>query len=386
MIEKQIFNQLLNADNHIEKLKSSNSPRRVRLWNSFLFSQCTYLPSHVGQLCSGGVLKMKTQSILLLGLILNLAGTVNAEVPPPPKGGPLTMWTSAMTVEKIIPPSSGYTLHQRVGWPTVSQKNNALVVTVPYKVSHCVTAVLTTYVKHLVDLSNAGHFKLTSEHIGLLNSWKFRNAFNSNGWTIAYVNQYLGGVTFTNPKLAKRGDVLKIDRSNGTGHIVIFDGLKNGEFCYWGSNANTNGVAKRCESNSGKSLVFSRFTKDLNSIPKRLDHLAAAYAKDKYLLGVIAKGGNAYTPLKAGKSAVINLTKDPEAALAAIAPPSGVASNPADIIKRNGIETPSTEAIGTDTELPSGEKKQAAPAKKPTKEPSRGRGSARSSNGNRKPT
>lgn len=209
----------------------------------------------------------------------------------------LSMWSAAESVMKegIIPPKSGYSLNAR-GWPELVKKDGKLTVNFgPGKQSMCTSASATVFMKHIADLQNAGAFQLSDEQLAYLNrSWRngskaddqqVKNALNGDTNSTAMLYQYLGGESVYGYKngrsqaqilealrQAKPGDSIKFDRAVG-GHSATFKQLSGDQFCYFTSNMNTGGVSdSRCEPISAlRSIVVSRFPKDVCSLPGKID-------------------------------------------------------------------------------------------------------------------
>src|SRR5690606_8607160 len=114
----------------------------------------------------------------------------------------------------------------------------------PGKKSMCVSGVHAIFLTYMAKLHNSGKIHLTADHIKFLNGSATQWAFWGNTYTVASFFQILGGKNFGGKgsaasiralQFAKPGDMMKYDRSNGTGHAVMFAGMRGGEFCYYSS-------------------------------------------------------------------------------------------------------------------------------------------------------
>ncbi len=200
------------------------------------------------------------------------------------------LWKSVLSVEGNgdghLPRGGGYTLKAR-NWPRLVDKDGKLMLQFPNgKISHCTSATAAGFYKYMADLHNAGKLQLQSKHIALLNGKHFERALNGNTYSMAALNQILGGrnvrgrgnrANIMNAlRWAKPGDVLKIGRNNRTGHSTFFQGISGDKVCYWSSNTKTRGVGTQCEPISGfYEVAVSRLPTDLKALQGRLDQLAS---------------------------------------------------------------------------------------------------------------
>lgn len=189
-------------------------------------------------------------------------------------------WQAACSVsgEGIIPEGAGYDLGS-AAWPKLNDGGKEVVF--PGRKSMCTSATATAFLKHISDLVNAGKLTLTPAQIGFLNGPTVHELLNGNTYSFALLNQYLGGqnVAATTPEQiraklaeAQAGDVLKFDRTSGTGHSTIFKEVRGDQFCYWSSQTSqTNGVGERCEPISKlKGLAISRLP-DASVLAQKID-------------------------------------------------------------------------------------------------------------------
>lgn len=218
-----------------------------------------------------------------------------------------SMWKAAQSVaeEKIIPSGSGYRLAFK-NWPTLSQENGKIVVkfgSEKNRESNCTSATATALLKYLADLANAGKITLTEDHLAFINSQSekdavFLNGINGDSFAPALLVEALGGTNVTNPKsgnqaeiqtalkMAKPGDILTLDRKNGSGHRTIFSRLDGDRFCYWSSNTRTKGVGEQCESMGNMTYVsISRLPERTCRISDNLDRMM----KDKLVHARLGK-------------------------------------------------------------------------------------------------
>jgi hypothetical protein len=198
------------------------------------------------------------------------------------------LWAAAGHVmdpeRNVIPPNSRYN-RGAGGWPKIVQdKNENLKCDFgPGKESMCTSATAAAFCQHIVDLHNGRNFSLTSEELGFLcdKGGPAHAALNGNTNSVAYLFQLLGGesmhaeggsqISSLLLSQAKTGDVLRLDRNNGTGHSTIFQKFENGKVCYWSSNTRTNGVGLQCESLSVlKGVVVSRFPSNVTDFPNKV--------------------------------------------------------------------------------------------------------------------
>jgi hypothetical protein len=196
------------------------------------------------------------------------------------------MWRAAGAVmsEGVIPSGQGYNINAP-NWPKLVGSSNSLRCEFsPGKQSMCTSATAAAFCQHIADLSNSGQLNLTSRQIAFLNGPQVKAAINGNTYSVAYLFQQLGGASMQGTggniqsvlSQARTGDVLRIDRSNGTGHSTIFKEIKGNQFCYWTSNKSTNGVGVQCENISSLTHVaVSRFPSDIQNLPARIDQMSS---------------------------------------------------------------------------------------------------------------
>lgn len=198
------------------------------------------------------------------------------------------LWTAAGNVMKnnVIPQGQGYDMGA-TGWAKLSQPGGRDCSFGPGKQSMCTSATAAAFCQHFADLTNSHGLKLTDSQIAFLNGSQVRAAINGNTYSVALLFQHLGGASLEGTAAkgniqnvlsqAKTGDVLRIDRNNGTGHSTIFQGIRGDKFCYWTSNRGTNGVGTQCENISSlTTAVVSRFPSDLSQIPGRIDQMRSS--------------------------------------------------------------------------------------------------------------
>lgn len=188
----------------------------------------------------------------------------------------------------------GFSLTRAPGWAKLNADGSISGVT--GKSSHCTSATYAGFLKTIGTLAKRGAINLTPQARAALNSPLFRDAWNSNGSTINLLYEKLGGETFTNASEAQKGDFVKIDRKNGTGHTVYLSRITSSQICYWSSNRATQGPGEQCESRSSISkLHFSRIT-SLAGLQNGLNKLATTLKTEPILASVRSKGGNGYVP------------------------------------------------------------------------------------------
>ncbi len=153
------------------------------------------------------------------------------------------MLASARSLEKNeIGKGNGYTLTRSVGWAKLDANGNIDIR--GSKRSHCTSATHAAFLKTLGQLGKQGKIRIDKPAREALNSSLFRDVWNSNGYGPAKVMELLGGQNFKDPVQARAGDIVKIDRANGTGHMVILSSIKDGKICYWSSNRGTQGLGE----------------------------------------------------------------------------------------------------------------------------------------------
>lgn len=170
------------------------------------------------------------------------------------------MWTAAMEVteKKVIPERGGYDIKNASGRPKLRTSGGKVVVEFsPGTASHCSSATYTAFAQYCADLINSGAIDNPSALINYVNSPGIDSAFLGNTYSVAFINQQLGGYNMLGTKSkgniadvlkqAKPGDILKFDRSNGTGHSTVFQKFDGTNVCFWSSNKGTSGPGIKCE-------------------------------------------------------------------------------------------------------------------------------------------
>lgn len=199
-------------------------------------------------------------------------------------------WDITRALETEIGKNRGYTLTGKVGWAKL-QEDGSIVVN--RSTMHCTSATHAHFLKMIGELSKKGLIKLNSESIKALNSNLFRDAWNSNGYANGKLMEMLGGQNFKEIGQARKGDFMKMDRANGSGHTVIYSHTEGGKVCYWSANKRTRGLGIQCESISGKTFTFSRIT-DLQGLQAGLDNLGNDLNSERSLADVRRRGGNGF--------------------------------------------------------------------------------------------
>jgi hypothetical protein len=210
------------------------------------------------------------------------------------------LWAAVSRVmsENVIPTHKGYNLGA-VGWPKLT--GGALKCDfAPGKQSMCTSATAAVLCQHFSDLMRAKAIQLTPEQIAFLNGIQVKAAINGNSFSVAKLIQHLGGQSIFSGQnggvaavlaQAQTGDILRIDRNNGTGHSTIFKELNGSQFCYWASNTATKGVGVQCEYLGAISqAVVSRFPSDLEDLGSRIDSMR------KSLVGFTSAQANTLGP------------------------------------------------------------------------------------------
>lgn len=185
---------------------------------------------------------------------------------------------------------NGYSM-SAAGWARL-RSDGSITMSGP-GTSHCTSATHAAFLKTIGILSQQGKVKLDDGIVKTLNSNLFRDTWNSNGYGPNKIIEVLGGQTFRDPYAAKKGDFVKIDRPNGTGHMGGVTRIVDGKICYWSSNSGTNGVGEQCESLSGLTLTFSRIS-DLAALNAGLKNLGSALQTDSAFADVRSRGGNGF--------------------------------------------------------------------------------------------
>lgn len=206
----------------------------------------------------------------------------------------LTLATARSLETNEIGQRQGFTLRRSVGWAKMDATGDIEVG--PNRRSHCTSATHAALLKTLGQLHKEGHLQISDHARRALNSPLFRDVWNSNGYGPAKVIELLGGQSFRDISEAKPGDILKIDRAKGTGHMVIFSGVKDGKVCYWSSNRGTQGLGERCENTRGSRFVFSRFT-DMKKLEEGLTNLDSNLRTDLAFADVRRRQGNGFVKL-----------------------------------------------------------------------------------------
>lgn len=225
-------------------------------------------------------------------------------------GSAQNLWEAAGNVmeENVIPAGSGYNM-DAANWPKLVKSGDRYEVDFgPDKQSMCTSATAAAFYQHLADLANRGELQLNTQQLNFLNTSRVaHNAFNGNTYSAALFYAHLGGRSIIGTRgagdirskleQARPGDILKFDRTNGTGHSTVFKGIEGNKFCYWSSNRRTKGPGVQCESLS--SLVdvsISRFPAELDKIPERLD----AMMSNSNLKALLASGNGSIPAAKVG--------------------------------------------------------------------------------------
>lgn len=204
------------------------------------------------------------------------------------------LYQSARSLESgEIGRGQGFSLSRRVGWAKLDSEGD-LQLQGPRR-SHCTSATHAAFLKTVGELHKQGRIVLNPSARAALNSTAFRDVWNSNGYGPAKLIELLGGQNFRDPRQARAGDFVKIDRAR-TGHMVILSSIKNGRICYWSSNRGTNGVGERCESTAGKSFVFSRIT-STDALQSGLNSLASNLRVEPAFADVRRRQGNGFVKL-----------------------------------------------------------------------------------------
>lgn len=197
------------------------------------------------------------------------------------------MWRAAGAVmsEGVIPEEQGYNIGAP-NWPKLvgTAPNSLRCDFGPGKQSMCTSATAAAFCQHFADLGNSGKVNLTASNVAFINSAGVKAAINGNTFSMAYMLQQIGGTSLhgTGSNIrsvlaqAKTGDLLRLDRTSGTGHSTIFKEIKGDQFCYWTSNTGTNGAGVQCENISSlQQIVVSRFPSDLKTLPAKIDQAAS---------------------------------------------------------------------------------------------------------------
>lgn len=224
------------------------------------------------------------------------AGSTNANSGASTNGNDLNAlsWDVTKVLERELGKNGGYSLSSPVGWAKLSEDGS---ISVNRRTMHCTSATHAHFLKMMGELHKKGLIQLNPQSIKALNSDLFRDAWNSNGYANGKLMEMLGGQNFKDIRQAKAGDFLKMDRSNGSGHTVIFSHLQGDKVCFWSGNRRnldkTSGLGVNCESLSGKTFTLSRIT-DLQGLQAGLDNLANDLNSDAAFADVRRRGGNGF--------------------------------------------------------------------------------------------
>lgn len=194
--------------------------------------------------------------------------------------GGVSLWSSALNVvsDSVIPQGGGYNMGAG-GWPKISSDGSDVEFE-PGSQSMCTSATASAFAQYIADLN--GQVDFTPEQIKYINGPIFREAFNGNTYSVAYLNQQLGGKNAIGTGAAgvksallkaKPGDIMKFDRSNGTGHSTIFQEIRGDKVCYWSSNRGTKGPGTQCESMTKFTNVAVSRLPPAKDLPKALDRM-----------------------------------------------------------------------------------------------------------------
>lgn len=207
------------------------------------------------------------------------------------------MLTTAKSLETDeIGRGRGFTLTKSVGWAKLERDGEINVQ--GSKRSHCTSATHAALLKTLGELHKQGRIDISEHARKALNSGLFRDVWNSNGYGPAKVIELLGGQNFRDINEAKPGDIVKIDRANGTGHMVLFSRKDGDKICYWSSNRRTKGLGENCEAIGRSKFVFSRFT-DMGKLQAGLNNLDSNLRVDSAFADVRARQGHGFVKLAA---------------------------------------------------------------------------------------
>lgn len=207
-------------------------------------------------------------------------------------------WAATESLEReVIGKNTGYTLSRPVGWAKISADGSVWMG--DNKKTHCTAATHAHFLKTMGELHKAGLIKLNPDIIATLNSPLFRDTWNSNGYANGKIIQLLGGQNFSDVRTAKKGDFMKMDRSNGTGHTVIFSHLQGDKVCFWSGNKRnqdrTSGLGINCESIKGKTFTISRIN-NLEGLQGGLERLGHTLRNSHVFHSVRMKGGHGWVP------------------------------------------------------------------------------------------
>lgn len=201
-------------------------------------------------------------------------------------------WNATQFVsDNVIGRGNGYSMRRAPGWAKLNADGSVYLK--GSKSSHCTSATHAQFLTTIGELHKKGLIQLNEQSIAALNSNLFRDAWNSNGYANGKLMEILGGQSFTDKSLAKKGDFMKMDRSNGSGHTTIFSHFEGNKVCFWSSNGSTRGPGVKCESMSGKTLTFSRIN-DLQGLQAGLDNLENELRSDLAFKDVRRRGGNGF--------------------------------------------------------------------------------------------
>lgn len=188
-------------------------------------------------------------------------------------------------MDAIDPQNCGYELEPEFDVPayreTVSRflRDGTILCDRARHHSNCVSATFLAFLKHAKKLREQG--RISSE---TLMQW---SSLSNSAWQLSSVrarpdlmmselrvgNSRLGTSTVLRGNTLsgsgswpREGDIVQINRSNGSGHSTVFAGyLKSSTgqttgVCYWSSNRGTNGYGKQCESLQRiNNMIVARF-------------------------------------------------------------------------------------------------------------------------------
>lgn len=242
---------------------------------------------------------MISRGIFLIAMLLaNTASAfnfVNSET-----GEEILRSTTGLMSPKQIGTGKGFTLRKSVGLAKLSE--NGSFIPSSNKRSHCTSATHAVFLKTLASLKQQGKIGLSPKAIKTLNSSRFWNIWNSNGYGPLKLIDDLGGTVFRGAgiKALKPGDFVKLDRKS-TGHMVIFKRFKGSQICYWSSNRSTNGLGEKCESLKGKTIFGARLPR-LNELSANLNTLAEKMKTSSVYAQVRKRGGYGYVAINSAKN------------------------------------------------------------------------------------
>jgi hypothetical protein len=194
------------------------------------------------------------------------------------------MWKSTLGVvnDQVIPAGRGYSMgaaNTAKLSPSGQEVNFG-----PGQASHCSSATGTAFLKYIADLVKSGQLHLSSAQINFLNSQGVQEAFLGTTYSMAYLIQRMGGQSMWSKlsginevlRQAKPGDILKFDRTGGTGHSTVFQEVRGDKVCYWSSNKRTKGPGLQCEPISRLANVVVSRMPAAQDIPGAIDKMIAS--------------------------------------------------------------------------------------------------------------